>query len=95
MAIVNGNIPDDEAQSLLASVNYDANVTWSQPTRLNPKDNIANLIIGIFVLIGIIAVLALIFGFAYGGIRVLAKKLFPDKVFDRPEDVDIIRLNLK
>jgi hypothetical protein len=95
VAIVNGNVPDNEAQSLLASVNYDANVTWSQPTRLNPKDNLGNLIIGIFVLIGFIALLALILGFAFGGIRVLTKKLFPNKVFDRPEDVEIIRLNLK
>ena len=92
---INGNIPPDEAQSLLSSVNYDANVTWNQPTRLNPRDNIGNLIIGIFVLIGFIAVLALIFGFAYGGLRILIKKLFPDKVFDRPEDVEIIQLNLR
>jgi hypothetical protein len=95
VAIVNGNVPGDEAQSLLASVNYDANVTWSQPTRLNPRDNIGNLIVGIFVMIGFILVLSLILGFAFGGIRVLAKKMFPDRVFDRPEDVEIIRLNLK
>lgn len=95
VAIVNGNIPENEAQSLLASVNYDANVTWNQPTQLNPKDNLGNLIIGIFVLIGFIALLALIFGFAFGGIRILTKKLFPNRVFDRPDDVEIIRLNLK
>lgn len=95
VAIVNGNIPENEAQSLLASVNYDANVTWNQPTQPNPKDNLGNLIIGIFVLIGFIALLALIFGFVFGGIRILAKKLFPNRVFDRPDDVEIIRLNLK
>ena len=95
VAVIDGNVPADEAQSLLAAVNYDANVTWSQPTRLNPKDNIGNLIIGIFVLIGFIVLLALILGFAFGGVRILTKKLFPDKVFDRPEDVEIIRLNLK
>lgn len=95
VVVINGNVPADEAQSLLASVNYDANVTWNQPTRLNPKDNIGNLIIGIFVLTGFIALLALILGFAFGGVRLLTKKLFPDKVFDRPEDVEIIRLNLK
>jgi hypothetical protein len=95
VAVINGNVPPDEAESLLAAVNYDANVTWSQPTRLNPKDNIGNLIIGIFVLVGFIALLALIFGFAFGGVRILAKRLFPDKFFDRPEDVEIIRLNLK
>lgn len=95
VVVVNGNVPPEEAQTLLASVNYDAEVTWNQPTKLNPKDNIGNLIVGIFVLIGFIALLALILGFAFGGVRVVTKKLFPDKVFDRPEDVEIIRLNLK
>jgi hypothetical protein len=92
---VNGNIPQSEAQSLLASVNYDADVTWNEATKANPRDNIGNLIVGIFMLIGVILVVALIFGFAFGGIRVLAKKIFPNRVFDRPEDVEIIQLNLK
>jgi hypothetical protein len=95
VVVINGNIPENEAESLRAAVNYDANVTWNQATKINPKDNIANLIIGIFVLIGIILLFALIFGFAFGGLRVMAKRLFPDKVFDRPEDVEIIKLNLK
>jgi hypothetical protein len=92
---VNGNVPESEAQSLLASVNYDANVTWNQPAKANPRDNMGNLIVGIFMLIGVILVVALIFGFAFGGVRVLAKKLFPNRVFDRPEDVEIIQLHLK
>jgi hypothetical protein len=95
VVIVNGNIPQDEAQPLLASVNYDANVTLTQPTKPDLRENMGNLIIGVFVLIGFIVLLALIFGFAFGGIRLLAKKLLPNKVFDRPDDVDIIRLNLK
>lgn len=95
VVVVNGNIPADEAQTLLGSVNYDAEVTQTQATRPDLKNNLGNLIIGIFVLIGFIVLLALIFGFAFGGLRILAKKLFPDKVFDRPEDVEIIRLNLK
>lgn len=92
---VNGNVPENEADSLLASVNYDADVTWNQPTKANPRDNIGNLIVGIFMLIGVILVVALIFGFAFGGVRVIAKKIFPNRVFDRPEDVEIIQLNLK
>lgn len=95
VAAVSGNIPESEAQSLLASVNYDADVTWNQATKPNPRDNIGNLIVGIFMLIGIILLVALIFGFAFGGVRVVAKKLFPNRVFDRPEDVEIIQLNLK
>src|SRR6185437_2365677 len=39
VAVVNGNIPSSEAESLLASVNYDADVTWNQPTKPNPRDD--------------------------------------------------------
>jgi hypothetical protein len=92
---VNGNIPADEAQSLLASVNYDADVTWNQPTKLNPRDLPANLIIGIIILIGILLLLSIILGLAFGGVRVIAKRLFPNRVFDRSEDIEIIQLNLK
>lgn len=95
VAIVSGNIPASEAQSLLASVNYDAEVTWNQPTKADPKNNIGNLIVGVFVLIGLLLVISLILGLAFGGVRVLAKKFFPNRVFDRPEDVEFIRLNLK
>jgi hypothetical protein len=95
VAAINGSIPADEANSLLASVNYDADVTWNQPTKLNPRDNIGTLIVGIFVLIGALLLIALILGFAFGGARVIAKKIFPNRVFDKPEDVEIIQLNLK
>jgi uncharacterized protein DUF6599 len=95
MVVVVNGVPESEAESLLASVNYDAEVTWNQATKMNPRDNIGNLIVGIFMLIGVILLVALIFGFAFGGVRLVAKKLFPDRVFDRPEDVEIIRLNLK
>lgn len=95
VAVINGNLPESEAQSLLASVNYDADVTWNQATKPNPRDNIGNLIVGVFMLIGVLLLIALIMGFAFGGVRVLAKKLYPNKVFDRPEDVEIIQLHLK
>ena len=47
VAAVNGNIPESEAQSLLASVNYDADVTWNQPTKPNPRDNIGSILMAI------------------------------------------------
>jgi hypothetical protein len=95
LVIVNGDVPANEAQSLLASVNYDANVTWNQATKPNPRDDVGNAIVTIFVLIGILMLSALIMGFAFGGIRILVKKFFPNKVFDRPERMEIIQLNLK
>ncbi|MCI0348051.1 MAG: hypothetical protein L0Z53_01380, partial [Acidobacteriales bacterium] len=83
-----------EAQALLAAVNYDAEVTWNEYTP-GPKDNIASLLIVIFTLIGLILTAALLSGVAFGGVRVLLKRLYPDRVFDRPKDVEIIQLNLR
>jgi hypothetical protein len=37
---------------------------------------------------------AIVFGVAFGGVRVLLKKLLPGKVFDRPEQMDVLQLGL-
>ncbi len=95
VALVTGDVSSKEAKSLLAAVNYEADVTWNEATALSKRDNIGNLIINIFVLIGILLLFALVLGVMFGGTRVILKRLFPDRVFDRPEDVEIIRLNLR
>ena len=91
---VSGSIPADEAQSLLASVNYDADVTLLQPTKPKPEDR-AGFVFALVMLCVITVLAALVFGFVFGGIRILANRIFPNRVFSRPESVEIIRLNLK
>jgi len=93
--VVTGAIGSSEAQSLLNSVNYEAEVTWNEATTVSKRDNIGNLIVAVFTLIGIILLISLIFGVFFGGIRILVKRLFPDKVFDRPEEMEIIQLHLE
>src|SRR5208282_614826 len=93
--IVTGAITSDEAQKLLTSVNYEAEVTWNEATSLSKRDNIGNLIVAVFSLIGIILLISLIFGVFFGGIRIVMKRLFPNRVFDRPEDVEFIELHLR
>jgi len=92
---VNGNIPGDEAQSLLASVNYDADVTLLQPTKPRPQEDRAGFIVALVLLCVIMVLAALVFGFVFGGIRILASRLFPGRFFSRQESAEIIRLNLK
>lgn len=94
LAIISGDVSSSEAKSLLGSVNYEANVTFDEPTFLGKKDNIGNLIVAVFGLIGLILAVALIFGIAFGGIRVVLKKLYPDRFIDRPEQNAVITLNL-
>jgi len=92
---VNGNIPADEAQSLLASVNYDADVMPLQPTKPRPTEDRAGFIFALVMLCVIAVLAALVFGFVFGGIRILANRMFPDRFFSRPESVEIIRLDLR
>jgi hypothetical protein len=93
--VVTGAVGSSEAHALLNSVNYEAEVTWNEATSMSKRDNIGNLIVGVFALTGIILLISLIFGIFFGGIRILMKRLFPERVFDRPEDVDIIQLHLQ
>jgi uncharacterized protein DUF6599 len=93
LAIVSGPASDSAARSLLAAVNYDANVTWNERTP-NKRDNVAALIVGIIILAAIIGGISIITGLAYGGFRLAVKRFFPDRVFDRPEQVEFIALHL-
>jgi len=83
-----------DVNSLMASVNYDADVTWNQNTYATRRDNIANLIVGIIILSAIIGGISIVFGVFFGGFRLAMKRLFPNKVFDRPEQMEIIALHL-
>jgi len=94
VAVLSGAISNGDAKTLLGKINYDADVTWNQNTYFTRRDNVANLIVGVIVLAGIICGIALIFGIAFGGFRILMKRFFPDKVFDRPEQAEIIALHL-
>jgi hypothetical protein len=43
---------------------------------------------------GLFMVVTVVLGVAFGGVRVLAKIFFPGKVFDRPEQMDVLQLGL-
>ena len=94
VVVAAGPLSQAEAKSLLASVNYDANVTWNENTYFTKRDNLANLLVNVIILCFIIIGFALVAGVAFGGIRILAKRLFPERVFDRAESREFISLHL-
>jgi hypothetical protein len=94
LVLVSGPVSAGDAKSLLASVNYDADVTWNQNTYFTRRDNVANLIVGVIILAGIIGGMSIVAGLAFGGFRVAMKRVFPNRVFDRPEQMEIIALHL-
>jgi len=95
LAVASGKIPLAEAESLLASVNYDANVTWNEPAKPNPTEDRAAFIVAEVLLVVIFLAIALAIGLAYGWLRVTVKRLVRGRGQEPPEDVEIIRLNLK
>ncbi|HKR86104.1 MAG TPA: DUF6599 family protein, partial [Terriglobales bacterium] len=94
LAVLSGAVSNSDAKSLLGQINYDADVIWNQNTYFTRRDNVANLIVGVIMLAAIICGIAVVAGIAFGGFRILMKRMFPDKVFDRPEQMEIIALHL-
>lgn len=94
IAIVTGPVSNSDAKSLLGTVNYEANVTWSTPSDNAQARDLYMLILNIVVLCAILAGLAVVAGVAFGGIRILMKRWYPDKIFDRPEHMEFISLHL-
>jgi len=94
VVIAAGPLSPDEAKALLASVNYDANVTWNENTSFGKGASMAKLVMNGIILSLVIAGLALVAGVAFGGLRILAQRLFPGRGFDRPQSREFISLRL-
>lgn len=82
------------AKKLRDSVNYETAVTWNEPSQTLTDPPWTSTIAKIFVGTGVFMVIALALGVAFGGVRVITKRLFPGKVFDRPQDIEILQLGL-
>lgn len=94
VAVLTGSISENEAKTLLASVNWDADITWNQNTHYDKRENIGYLLVNVIMLIGILFGLMIVAGLVFFGFRVTVKKYFPNSVFDRPEDIEVIQLNI-
>ena len=95
LVLTSGNASPAEAKSLLASVNYDADVTWNEATKPNPKDNVGSLLVNVIVLSGILVGFMFVLGIFFGGFRILYYKLNPSKAAAHEESNELIRLNLR
>jgi hypothetical protein len=82
------------AAGLRDAVNYETQVTWNEPTHTITDPPITTVLAKIIIATGAFMLVAIVFGVAFGGVRVLMKSLFPGKVFDRPEQMDVLQLGL-
>lgn len=95
VAAVRGTLGTDEGKATLDLINYEADVTWSESTGLEKRNNIGSLVYAAIMLAIIIFGFAVIGGVFFGGFRVLLRKAFPGRFVDRPEAVEFISLNLE
>jgi len=94
VAIAAGSLSQNDAQTLLGAVNYDASVTWNENTYFDKKNNVANLLVNIILLCIIVGAISLAAGVAFGGARVLLRRYFPGPVFGRADQDEFISLDL-
>src|SRR5277367_4892649 len=79
---------------LRQAINYETQVTWNEPSTTATDPPIVSTMVKIFIGTGVFMLVAVVLGVAFGGVRVLTKKFFPGKVFDRPEQMEVLQLGL-
>jgi hypothetical protein len=82
------------AESLRNAVTYETQVTWNEPSATATDPPWAVILYRIFVGTGVFMVMAVAFGVAFGGFRIFVKRLLPGKVFDRPQQMEVLQLGL-
>src|SRR5712692_2206058 len=80
--------------ALRSAVNYETQVTWNEPTHTITDPPWATILGKIFIFTFLFMIVAVVLGVAFGGVRVITKMLFPGKVFDRPDRMDVLQLGL-
>ena len=94
LAIVLSASSPEYAKSLREASNYETQVTWNEPSQTLTDPPITSIMVKIFIGTGVFMVAAVVLGIAFGGVRIITKRLFPGKVFDRPAQIEVLQLGL-
>ncbi len=85
---------NEYAQKLRDAVDYETEVTWNETGHAATDPPIVVVLVKIIVYILMFLGLTIGLGIAYGGARILIKRLFPGKIFDRPQDLEVLQMGL-
>jgi hypothetical protein len=94
IAVVAGAPSRQAANKILDEVGYESNVTWNEPKQTLTEPGINSMIVEAFVGTGVIMLFALAAGIGFGGLRLLAKFVLPNKIFDREKQIEILQLGI-
>jgi hypothetical protein len=94
LSLVLSPVNAQSAASLRENIKYGIAITWNEGSHVLTDPpwlvTVKNIFIGTLAFCGI----AVVLGIAFGGVRVMTKRLFPGKVFDRREDIEVLQLGL-
>lgn len=82
------------AKSLSDAANYETQVTWNEASQAATDPPITSTLVKIIMGTGVFMVAAVVLGIAFGGVRVVTKRFFPGKVFDRANQMEVLQLGL-
>lgn len=83
------------ADRLLSAVWYESEVTWNERVpKTDEAQSWARFLLNVFLLIGVLFLFAVITGLGFGLLRVVLQRRYPNRFFDRPEETEIICLNI-
>jgi hypothetical protein len=94
LELVAGATSDADANGLLNQIQTGAVLTWNEPSFSVTQPSIETMVVGAIVGTGIICLFTLIASFAFGGFRLLVKRIIPGKIFDRPEQIRVLQLGI-
>jgi len=94
LSIVLAPTSAEYAEKWRGAVNYETQVTWNEPSSTATDPPITSTLVKIIVATGVFMMVTLVLGIAFGGVRVITKRLFPGKVFDRPAQMEVLQLGL-
>jgi hypothetical protein len=94
LAIVAGASNQAEAEGLLGQLRSATLLTWNEPSFEATEPSIGVMIVGSIEGAGLLCLFAMVAGVAFGGFRLVVKRLLPDKVFDRSSHLQVLQLGL-
>jgi hypothetical protein len=94
LSIVLAPTSQEYAEKLREAVNYETQVTWSEPSTTATDPPIMSTLVKIIIATGMFMVVTVVVGIAFGGVRIITKRLFPGKVFDRKNQIEVLQLGL-
>jgi len=96
LVIVSGASSEAQADRLLDHVRSTTQFTWDEPASPHALPGYVSLPVMASLIVGTctICMFAAVASLAFGGFRLLVKRLLPDRVFDRSSELQILQLGL-